>query len=112
MYKLVIGGLIVFLVVFSFPFVLNVMGGRISDKIPEPEIKLPKGRCLKERNVMRASHMNLLKEARDKVVREGIRGSFTLTSCRECHKNRDEFCNRCHNFVGAKPLCFSCHYYP
>ncbi|MEW6007053.1 MAG: cytochrome C [bacterium] len=81
-------------------------------KPEEPELVLPKGKCVQERDFMRKNHMELLKEAREKAVREGIRGSFTLTSCILCHHNRENFCNRCHNFAGVKPLCFNCHYYP
>lgn len=97
---------VAFIFVGFFPFLGQ--GFKIQE---EPKLVLPKGKCVKDTEFMRKNHMELLKEARDKAVRKGERGSFTLTSCKSCHINREEFCNRCHNFVGVKPLCFTCHYY-
>ncbi|HBB17924.1 MAG TPA: hypothetical protein DCZ97_13330 [Syntrophus sp. (in: bacteria)] len=71
---------------------------------------------------MRASHMKLLAAWRDDVVREGKRTytaadgrihQISLTgTCLNCHSNKDKFCDRCHDYSGAKPACWSCHIIP
>ncbi|HCX02472.1 MAG TPA: cytochrome C, partial [Syntrophaceae bacterium] len=33
-------------------------------------------------------------------------------TCLQCHSNKEQFCDRCHNYVGAKPSCFNCHIIP
>jgi cytochrome c len=71
---------------------------------------------------MRANHMKMLAAWRDEAVRNGNRlyaakdgrtfeKSLTGT-CIQCHANKEQFCDRCHNYVGAKPTCFSCHIVP
>ena len=27
----------------------------------------------------------------------------------ECHSDKDEFCDSCHEYVGAEPYCWDCH---
>lgn len=72
--------------------------------------------CVKETTYMRFHHMDLLKEIREDVVREGKRGeiglAIGLNNCRKCHASRERFCNQCHNAVNLHLDCFGCHYYP
>ncbi|MBU0743045.1 hypothetical protein KKA85_07055 [bacterium] len=68
--------------------------------------------CVRETEFMRYHHWELLRQVRDEVVRGGVRGEISLDRCRECHPNRDRFCNRCHTAVSLQPDCFGCHYYP
>lgn len=68
--------------------------------------------CVRSTIFMRYHHMNLLKDMRDEVQRDGVRGAVGFANCRQCHYNRDEFCNRCHEAVNLAPDCFGCHYYP
>ena len=69
-------------------------------------------KCIEDTAYMRANHMILLKHTRDDVVREGIRKiSHSLHNCSSCHTKREEFCDKCHNYVGANPECFDCHKY-
>ncbi len=75
---------------------------------PDPKYK----ECVRDTQYMRLHHMELLKELRIQVVREGKREKITLESCRECHTNRGRFCNQCHNAVNLYPDCFGCHNYP
>ena len=66
--------------------------------------------------------MKLLAAWRDDVVREGKRTytaadgrvhPISLTgTCLECHSNKKQFCDRCHDYSGAKPACWSCHIIP
>jgi hypothetical protein len=69
---------------------------------------------------MRASHMVLLQDWRDAVVREGVREyttadgrtvqmSLTGTCLRACHTDKAAFCDRCHDYAHVKPSCWSCH---
>ncbi len=68
--------------------------------------------CVREAEYMRYRHMDLLKEMRVAVVRDGIRSELTLDTCRGCHADREQFCNRCHSQANVNLDCFGCHYYP
>lgn len=68
--------------------------------------------CVRETEYMRFHHMDLLKELRIKVVRDGKPQELGLDKCRECHPNKDQFCNKCHDTVSLYPDCWGCHYYP
>jgi len=108
--------LIAILIVLMFgavllsPFVVNVISGGKAT----PDLVLPTtGKCVKDTEYMRANHMDLLKKARVKAVRDGVRTKdSSLKNCQTCHVRRDEFCDKCHHFVGVKPECFECHYFP
>jgi len=74
------------------------------------------------RDYMRTSHTALLVTWREDVVRRGDRGyvaydgrhyekSLTGT-CLTCHDDKAKFCDRCHDYAGAKPNCWSCHIIP
>lgn len=111
----VLTALFALLFLFSLPFLFS-LGER-----KEPEIILPEKekRCVEEKTFMRKNHMKFLSLLRDRAIREGKRSyisrdgrtfDISLTStCLGCHKKKDEFCDRCHNYVGVKPDCFSCH---
>ena len=83
-------------------------------EMPDPQLHGED--CVKETAYMRYSHMDLLLEIREETVREGIRGEIGLDvgeqNCRDCHSNRERFCNECHNTVNVHLDCFGCHYYP
>lgn len=68
--------------------------------------------CVRETTYMRYHHWEFLREIREEVVRYGYRRDIGLHKCKECHKSRERFCNRCHDAVSASPDCFGCHYYP
>jgi hypothetical protein len=84
--------------------------------------QLKEKRCVEDTAFMRESHMKLLVGWREAAVREGNRlytakGGRTFEvslsgTCLRCHSNKQQFCDRCHNYVGAKPNCFSCHIIP
>jgi hypothetical protein len=108
---------IIALVLLS-PLLYTVAANGFS-KSTAPELVLPtklaapSGKCIEPTEQMRANHMNILVASRENAVREGIRKvSHSLHNCSTCHQKREEFCDRCHNYVGAKPDCFGCHYYP
>lgn len=121
----IMAGLIVVLVLVTFP--LWYGWGR---KAAPPELRLDTPaitelkdrRCVEATPYMKAHHMRLLKAWRDGVVREGRRTytasdgkmfEMNLTgTCLKCHSNKDQFCDRCHDYLGVKPNCWMCHIDP
>jgi len=123
--KKVFIGLIIFLVLLTFPFWYGK--GRavpsLQLKIDTPEIaRLAEKKCLEPTAYMRASHMELIDSWREAVVREGQRYYVTSSgknvtmslsqSCLGCHSNKEQFCDTCHNYAAVKPNCWSCHNVP
>jgi len=124
----IIAGLIVFIGLFTFPVFYNM--GKTS-KMPEPKLdtpaimELPKAerKCVESKEYMRADHMQLLDNWRDKVVREGnlVYESTTgkkyimslQNTCMHCHSNKKEFCDKCHTYANVPdPYCWTCHISP
>jgi hypothetical protein len=122
---IILAGIVVFLILVSGPFWYG-KGKAVSP----PELKLDtlaiqrlqEKLCVEPAPYMRANHMRLLNAWRDSVVREGKRTytaadgkvyKISLTgTCLECHSNKGKFCDRCHDYAGAKPACWSCHIIP
>ncbi len=118
-------GLVIFVVLITFPFWYGK--GKTS---PPPQLsldtpaiaQLKEKRCVEDTSFMRGNHMKLLNVWRDEAVREGHRlytakdgRTFEKSlsgACLKCHSNKEQFCDRCHNYLGAKPSCFSCHNVP
>ncbi|MBF0153739.1 MAG: hypothetical protein HQL64_08375 [Magnetococcales bacterium] len=77
-------------------------------------LQKPKGNnCIRPTEWMRRNHMDFLMHKRAVTVREGARmRSESLTQCQSCHPSREQFCDRCHDYVGVEPNCFECHIYP
>jgi hypothetical protein len=76
--------------------------------------------CVAPTAYMRASHMVLLQDWREKVVRTGVRAyttpagkvvpmSLTGTCLRACHTDKANFCDRCHDYARVAPTCWGCH---
>ena len=118
-------GILIFLVLLTFPFWYGK--GRavpsLQLKIDTPEIaRLAEKKCLEPTAYMRASHMELIDSWREAVVREGQRYYVTSSGknvtmslsqgCLGCHSNKEQFCDTCHNYAGVKPNCWSCHNVP
>lgn len=109
--RLILIAVVIVLLPLGCSVVGAVMGGGDEEPLlvmPDPEHKA----CVRDTETMRLKHMYILKEIRDEVIRDGIRGDLRLETCSECHTSRAEFCDRCHNHVNLKPDCFGCHYYP
>jgi hypothetical protein len=117
---LIYAGLAVFVALITFPISYNRAAGTTS---AAPALQKPaKGdRCIYPAEFMRASHMNVLTEWRDQVVRANLRlvtiGGKTYTmsltgTCLECHTSKAEFCDKCHDYAGVKPYCWDCHIDP
>ena len=120
---LIIGGLVVFLGLITFPISYNVMAGKTSEP---PNLQLPakEKQCVAPIEYMKSSHMKLLFQWRDQRVRLGIRTfasqdgrtytiSFTDTCLTQCHTEKAQFCDRCHTYMGIQtPNCTDCHVDP
>lgn len=117
----IVGGLMVFLVFVTTPVWRGVTTAKVT--LAALEIKSPpqEKQCVAPLSYMRTSHMQLLDEWRDSVVRAGQRKytayngkvyekNLTQTCLSACHGSRQEFCDRCHNYSGVSTLnCWNCH---
>ena len=123
--RIIIAGIIVFVIVITFPFWYNriksVTQPTLSLETPAI-LQLKERRCVEDTSFMRTNHMKLIVTWREGVVREGNRFYTTADgrifeaslsgTCLKCHSNKQQFCDSCHNYVGVKPSCFSCHIIP
>ncbi|GAB4340017.1 MAG: sulfate reduction electron transfer complex DsrMKJOP subunit DsrJ [Desulfobulbaceae bacterium] len=117
--NIIIPGLIIFLVIVTFPFWYNH-----GDAGAEPKPELPKDsrQCVLPAKDMRATHMQLLNEWRDEVLRTGDRSYFELEgksyqkglqiACMKCHTSKKKFCDTCHVYTSVTPYCWDCHLAP
>ena len=117
--KLIITGMIIFFIIVTFPFWYN--RGKAA---PQPDLILTaKAKaakvCVRSTEYMKAEHMQLLDVWRDSVVRRGERMYVSPTgkeynmslsnTCLDCHSNKADFCDRCHNYASVRPYCWDCH---
>ena len=115
----IVTGLVIFLALITFPFWYN--HGKAA---PAPKPLLTKAaqaakECVRSAEFMKAEHMQILNDWRNTVVRDGqriyINGSgkeFEMSlsnACLDCHTNKTEFCDRCHNYASVTPYCWDCH---
>ncbi len=119
--KWVIAGIIVFLIAMTLPVWYNAAMG---EQITPPKLVLPKNKkhCVESESYMIADHMELLVKWREMNVRKGegfyisktydVPYKTQLVQCFQCHKSYNDFCGKCHNFVGVRPYCFECHSTP
>lgn len=112
-------GIIVFLGLVSYPFWRNA--GKVAVP-PKLEVGTQEKQCVESTAFMKSSHMLLLDEWRDDVVRNGKRiytnsagKQFVMSlqnTCTNCHSKKTQFCDRCHTYVDAAPKCWDCHIEP
>jgi hypothetical protein len=117
--KYIIPGLLVFLLLTTFPIWKN-MGN--AGTVPKPE--KPKGvtKCVEPAQYMRTSHMKILDDWRDEVLRDGDRTPIEIdgvkyekslmNGCMKCHEDKKKFCDECHTYTSVKPYCWDCHFLP
>lgn len=117
----IIPGIIIFILVMTFPFWFNLGGQAYST----PDLVLPEDEkyCVESVEYMRSEHMALLDQWRDHYVRDGY-GDYksTLTgekfavsltkTCMDCHDDKEKFCDRCHDSASVDPYCWDCHIEP
>ncbi len=116
----IIPALILFLGVMTSPIWYN--SGEVS-KLPKPEKPKDYKECVAPTQFMRTSHMVLLNQWRDNILREdGARTGRTANGteyvrslqngCLKCHSDRKKFCDTCHTYASVKPYCWDCHLQP
>ncbi|MFA7269640.1 MAG: hypothetical protein WC073_09885 [Sterolibacterium sp.] len=103
---------------------LSLVASLAFAEVPKPVIAIENpGECVAAPDVMRRTHMDMLKHQRDKTLRFGEHGakegkSVSLRGCIECHASKktgsvlgssENFCQGCHSFVAVKLDCFECH---
>ncbi len=120
---LIYAGLVLFLGLITLPFSYGLIAGKTS-KAPELTLPAKEKQCVASVDYMKSSHMKLLLNWREAVVRNGVRTytafdgrvytmSLSGTCLTQCHTNKAEFCDRCHNYVGVQgPYCMDCHVDP
>lgn len=117
----IIPGLIVFVGLVTFPiwYGFSNAGG----PLPNPEKPTNAKECVESTEYMRSSHMVLLNEWRDDIVRSGgTRKGATpdgteyvkslQKGCMNCHTSKKRFCDECHNYASVQPYCWDCHLQP
>ncbi len=117
----IVPGLGVFFLLMTFPLWYNAATGQASVK-PDPKIVTEEKQCVEPKEFMRSFHTGLLTSWREEVVRSDSRTYFASdgktyekslsNTCLKCHSNRDEFCDRCHNYAQVQPDCWDCHSSP
>ena len=115
----VIIGIVIFLFLITSPIWYNMASGKAS-YVPQLQIDTSQTQCVESTEFMRANHMELLNNWRMEVVRGESRiykasngkiydKSLTNT-CMNCHRDRNEFCVKCHDYAAVKqPKCWDCH---
>jgi hypothetical protein len=110
-----IAGVAVLALILLFPLVYGVVAYAVSAGGPDPFLEKPDPKytsCVQDTTYMRLYHMYYLKEVKDRIVRQGIKGEKGIDDCWECHTSRATFCDRCHEAVNLDLNCFRCHYDP
>ena len=93
-------------------------------RVAKPAISVDRStQCIDTPDVMRRTHMDMLRHQRDRTVRAGVRGEKVhLNGCVECHAgpgtgpaagsvvgSPQAFCEGCHRYAAVKLDCFECH---
>ena len=117
--KFVIIGIVVFLIIATIPVWFN--RGKAA---PAPELVLTDKakaakECVRSTDYMTREHMKVLDLWRHTVVRNAERiyvnpsgKEYTMSlsnTCLDCHSNKTEFCDRCHDYASVRPYCWDCH---
>ena len=116
----VITGLAIFVTIVILPIWYNAVGG--DGHIPNPQKPTKSKQCVQATEYMRTSHMVLLNDWRDEVVRtgqreyqivDGVKYQKSLQNgCMNCHESKAKFCDECHTYAAVKPYCWDCHVQP
>ena len=117
--KYIIPGLVVFVALMTFPIWKN-MGN--AGPVPKPEKPKEVTMCVDTAKYMRTSHMKVLDDWRDEVLRQGNRKQIEvngikydkslMNGCMKCHAEKKKFCDECHTYTSVKPYCWDCHFLP
>ena len=115
----IIPGLIIFVGLMLYAIFNNA-----GQKPVPPKIEKPVGykECVLPVDEMKKSHMVLLNDWRDEVIREGKREQVEVggkmfdkslqRGCMHCHTSKKKFCDACREFASVYPYCWDCHIIP
>jgi hypothetical protein len=113
----IVAGLVVFLALATLPIWYNLATGE--KDFPDLHYPHEGGQCVEDTAYIRTNHMRLLTGWRDDAVRyadriytarDGRRHEKSLTgTCLSCHVEKEEFCDRCHDYIAAEIHCWDCH---
>ena len=116
---MILTGLFIFVLIVTFPIWYN---HGVAGDVPKPELPKDSKQCVLPATEMRSSHMQLLNEWRDEVLRTGDRSYFDLegkkyqkslqNACMRCHTSKKKFCDTCHVYTSVSPYCWDCHLAP
>ena len=114
-------GLAIFVGLVASPFWYNPVFGT-GAAAPEPKLPKTEKLCVLPKAEMRASHMQVIYDWRETVVRGGGRTvrladgrelEMSLSNtCLGCHEGQEKFCNTCHKYLAVQPFCWDCHFDP
>jgi uncharacterized membrane protein len=117
--KWIILGLVIFIGLLTMPLWFNLAKAAPKPQWEYTEKAKAAKQCVMTKEYMAAEHMQLLDQWRHSVVRNGQRDfvnlegkTFTMSlsnTCLDCHSNKANFCDRCHNYASVRPYCFDCH---
>jgi len=115
----VVTGLAIFVIIMTFPVWYNLGA---TQHVPKPDLPKDVKKCVGTSAYMRTSHMVVLNQWRDEVVREEkrklveVEGKQYVKSlqlgCMKCHPDRKKFCDECHTYTAVDPFCWDCHFQP
>ena len=116
----IVPGLLAFVLIVTAPFWWNPVFGKVEK--PQPKLPATEKQCVLPRAEMRASHMQVIYDWRETVVRgggrmyrhpDGVEREMSLSNtCLACHEGKKEFCNTCHGYLAVQPFCWDCHFDP
>ena len=94
------------------PFIVN-----LANAAPAPETSLDTPaitaqqakECVASTEYMKDNHMQLLDESRNESASGQVYEKSLDGTCLECHSNREEFCDSCHDYASVDPYCWECH---
>lgn len=122
--RLVALGLILFVVLFTFPVLMN-LGKTALQTQPPPLLQdaramqdLADKLGVKNEQEFREKHKQLLSEWKDTVVRDGKRiyvnkDGREIPISLENLASQPQYCNACHEYAGIdQPNCWTCHVQP
>ena len=112
----VIPSLILFVALVTLPLWYNA--GK-AQAVPQPDLPKDQKLCVEPKEQMRTSHMQILNDWRNSVVRDadrvwvsenGKKFEMSLSNgCLRCHTDKAKFCDKCHDYLGVNPFCWDCH---
>jgi hypothetical protein len=112
------------LVALAGAWLPDALAADAAGRVAKPAISVDRStQCIDTPEVMRRTHMDMLKHQRDRTVRAGVRGEKVhLNGCVECHAgpgtgpaagsvigSPQAFCEGCHRYAAVKLDCFECH---